>query len=78
MARLIACFGVLVGCCGVQALLADDPPATPKVNVEFRWAEFKPVPGVTQEKGEQFGEGENDGGRGETIVPSYDGHATSG
>lgn len=32
------------------------PPAGPGIKVEFRWAEFKPVRGRTEEKGVPFGE----------------------
>ena len=33
-------------------------PAKPEIKVELRWAEFKPVPGVTEDKGVPFGEGD--------------------
>jgi hypothetical protein len=49
--------GLVAGLCIVQAAIADDPPEKGKIKLELRWAEFRPIPGVTEEKGEPFGEG---------------------
>lgn len=36
---------------------SGEPLARPRVKVEFHWAEFKKVPGLTEDKGVPFGEG---------------------
>jgi hypothetical protein len=50
--------GLVVGLCILQVTVADDPPEKAKITLEFRWAEFKPIPGVTEEQGQPFGEGD--------------------
>jgi hypothetical protein len=49
--------GLVIGLSFLPLATADEPPAKPKIQLEFRWGEFKPIAGVTEEKGEPFGEG---------------------
>ena len=40
----------------VASASGEVPPAKPGIKIEFRWAEFKPVAGLTEDKGVPFGE----------------------
>ena len=40
----------------VASASGEVPPAMPGIKIEFRWAEFKPVAGLTEDKGVPFGE----------------------
>lgn len=45
--------GLLVCGAWVSASAGEAPPAKPKVKVEFRWVESKPIEGLTEEEGFQ-------------------------